>query len=54
MLKTACNKHRLNEARDAMLRRGLTPEVVAREVRSLELAIRAEPWTIVMQGGDAA
>jgi hypothetical protein len=45
---------RLDATRDAMLRRGLEPESVAREVRSLELAIRAELWTIVMRGGDVA
>jgi hypothetical protein len=37
-----------------MLRRGLAPEVVAREARSLELAIRTRLWVIVMQGGDVA
>jgi|HubBroStandDraft_4_1064222.scaffolds.fasta_scaffold256822_2 hypothetical protein len=45
---------RLNATRDAMLRRGLAPEVVAREVRSLELAIRTKVWVLVMQGGDVA
>jgi hypothetical protein len=44
---------RLGTQRDAMLRRGITPDVAAREVRSLELAIRARLWVIVM-GGDAA
>jgi len=38
----------------AMLRRGLPSEVIKRELRSLELAVRAQLWTIVMQGGDAA
>jgi hypothetical protein len=28
--------------------------VVAREVRSLELAIRTKVWVLVMQGGDVA
>ena len=45
---------RLDATRSAMLRRGLPSEVVEREIRSLELAIRAKLWTIVMQGGDAA
>lgn len=45
---------RLDATRDAMLRRGLKPEVVTDEVRSLELAIRAELWTVVMRGGDVA
>jgi hypothetical protein len=37
-----------------MLRRGLSPEVVAKEIRSLELAVRARLWMLVMQGGDVA
>jgi hypothetical protein len=45
---------RLDATREAMLRRGLAPEVVAREVRSLEAAIRARLWVVVMQGGDVA
>jgi hypothetical protein len=45
---------RLDQTRSAMLRRGLGADVVEREVRSLELAIRARLWTIVMQGGDVA
>jgi hypothetical protein len=45
---------RLDATRDAMLRRGLSPDVVDREIRSLELAIRAKLWTIIMQGGDVA
>jgi hypothetical protein len=45
---------RLDAIRSAMLRRGLRPDVASREVRSLELAIRARLWVIVMQGGDAA
>jgi hypothetical protein len=45
---------RLDATRSAMLRRGLAPEVVTREIRALEWAIRAKLWTIVMQGGDAA
>jgi hypothetical protein len=45
---------RLGTQHDALLRKGITPDVAAREVRSLELAIRARLWVIVMQGGDAA
>jgi len=45
---------RLDATGTAMLRRGLSAEVVEREIRSLELAIRARLWVIVMQGGDAA
>jgi Family of unknown function (DUF6074) len=44
----------LNAQYAAMLRRGLSPEVIEPELRSLELAVRAELWVIVMQGGDAA
>ena len=45
---------RREATRSAMLRRGLRSEVVEREIRSLELAIRAELWTVVMRGGDVA
>jgi hypothetical protein len=45
---------RLDQTRSAMLRRGLSSDVVEREMRSLELAIRARLWMIVMQGGDVA
>jgi hypothetical protein len=37
-----------------MLRKGILPELVDREIRSLELAIRAKLWMIVIQGGDVA
>jgi len=40
---------RLDATRAALLRKGITPQVAAREVRSLELAIRTKLWTIVMQ-----
>jgi len=40
--------------RTALLRRGLPPNVVEREMRALELAVRAELWAVVMRGGDAA
>jgi hypothetical protein len=45
---------RLDVTREAMLRKGIRPDVAGREIRSLELAIRAKLWAIVMQGGDAA
>jgi hypothetical protein len=32
----------------------LAPEVVERELRALELAIRARLWVVVMHGGDVA
>jgi hypothetical protein len=43
----------LNAQRAAMLRRNIPPEVVERELRSLELAVRTELWSIVTQGGAA-
>ena len=43
----------LNAQRAAMLRRGIPPEVVERELRSLELAVRTKLWSIVTQGGSA-
>jgi hypothetical protein len=41
---------------EALLRRGIAPEVAARQVRSFELAIRAQLWRLVLQrdGDDAA
>lgn len=45
---------RLDVQRTALLRRGLPPNVVEREMRALELAVRAELWAVVMRGGDAA
>ena len=45
---------RLEATRDAMLRRGLPADVVEREIRSLESAIRTKLWVIVMQGDDVA
>ena len=44
----------LEAARSAMLRRGVAADAAAQEVRSLELAIRAELRTLVMRGGDVA
>jgi hypothetical protein len=45
---------RLDATRNAMLRKGIPPDVAGLEVRSLELAIRAKLWTIVMQGDGVA
>jgi len=45
---------RLNIQYNAMVSRGMAPDVVERELRSLESAIRTELWGIVMRGGDAA
>jgi Family of unknown function (DUF6074) len=45
---------RLDATEDAMLRRGISPEIATCEVQSLELAIRAKLWSIVLRGGDAA
>jgi hypothetical protein len=41
----------LHSQYEAMLRRGISTEAAKRETRSLELAIRARLWAIVMQGG---
>jgi hypothetical protein len=40
--------------RNAMLRRGIAPEAVEREVRMLEQAVRAAFSNLIMFGGDAA
>jgi hypothetical protein len=40
---------RLDATRAAMLRRGIRPDVVGREVRLLEMAIHTQLWTTVMQ-----
>jgi Family of unknown function (DUF6074) len=46
---------RLNIQHTAMVRRGMPPDVVERELRALECAVRTELWGIVMRGGgDAA
>lgn len=45
---------RLNVQYRAMLRQGVAPDAADRELRSLELAVRAEHWAIVMRGGDVA
>jgi hypothetical protein len=46
---------RLNIQHTAMVRRGMPPDVVERELRVLECAVRTELWGIVMRGGgDAA
>jgi hypothetical protein len=44
---------RLDATRTAMLRKGIRPDVVGREVRSLEMAIRAKLRTVVTQNGVA-
>jgi Family of unknown function (DUF6074) len=46
----------LRQQYEALLRRGIAPEVAVREVRSFEAAIRAQRWRLVLlrDGGDAA
>ena len=44
----------LEQQRTAMARRGLSPDVIEREVRALETAVRAMHWKITLYGGDAA
>jgi hypothetical protein len=45
---------RIDQQRSAFLRRGFAIEVVNREMRALESAIRARMWHAVMSGGGAA
>lgn len=40
--------------RETMLKRGIAPEIVEQEVKSLELAIRAAIWRCVLTPGGAA
>lgn len=54
---TAAESHlrrMLDVQRDVMGRRGVPSEEVARQLRSLELAIRAELWRCVFSPGGAA
>jgi hypothetical protein len=44
----------LKASRAAMERRGIDPELIDRDLRALELAIRSEMWRIVMQSGGGA
>ena len=46
--------HQLNRQRETMARRGIPPETIQAEIRSLELAIRAKLWAIVLTPGGAA
>jgi hypothetical protein len=46
--------HQLQVQAQTMAGRGIAPEVVESELRTLENAIRAELWCVVMSGGDAA
>jgi hypothetical protein len=39
---------------DALLRKGVDPDQVAREIAALEGAIRAEVWRLVLTPGGAA
>jgi hypothetical protein len=45
---------RIDQQRSAFLRRGFAADVVEREMRALESAIRARMWHSVMSGGGAA
>lgn len=38
---------------DVMARRGVAPEVIARECATLRTAVRGALWVLVMQGGTA-
>lgn len=48
----ACERHILQQVKiqaDAMARRGISPDLIQRETRCLEAAIRAALWTAVMR-----
>lgn len=40
--------------RQSLLRKGVTPDAVKREIAALEHAVRAALWNMTMFGGDAA
>lgn len=42
----------LRQQRDAMERRGIEPELIAKELRCLESAIRRALWPAIMTPGD--
>ena len=44
----------LQVQRQTMLKRGIAPDVVDKEVKALELGIRAALWRIVLTPGGAA
>ena len=44
----------LDVQRQTMLRRGIAPDLVEREVKALELGIRAALWRMVLTPGGAA
>jgi hypothetical protein len=46
--------HQLQIQAETMARRGIAAEIINRELRGLESAIRAELWHVVMSGGGAA
>jgi hypothetical protein len=46
-------RHQLSIQVETMLKRGIDPDAVERERRSLETAIRAELWHLVLMPGGA-
>ena len=46
--------YQLQVQAETMVRRGIAQDLVKAQIRSLELAIRAELWRLVMQPGDFA
>jgi len=46
--------HQLRILAETMARREIAPEVIQDEIRTLENAIRAELWCVLMSSGDAA
>lgn len=47
-------RHQLRVQREAMERRGIDPQVIERELRSLEAAIRCRLWHDILTPGDSA
>ena len=51
--QATAEKHLANQLRiqaETMARSGIAPDLIAREVRSLELAIRGVLWRLVLSG----
>ena len=46
--------HAVNVQVETMLRRGIAPDLIAREARALENALRNELWRLVILKGDTA
>ena len=47
-------RQHLDFQRRSMVRKGIAPKIVEREIGALERAVRAALWQIQLYGGDAA